>query len=500
MAPGARFPAGAERSVPDDIYNRKLWLAALVEGSEDAIISRDLSGVITSWNGGAQRLFGFTPEEAIGRTISLIVPPDLRDEEMRLLGDLRRGENIGHFETVRMRKDGVVLDISMAISPIKDAQGNVVGASKVARDITERKRTERALRAGEERFRALVEFVPECLTVVAGDGTLLYINTAGLAMTGADRADELVGRSILHLLAPEDRNRFRAFNERICRGERETMRFDLIGLHGRRRRLETHGAPLRNEDGTTVQVAVTRDITGRGPGDAALSDRGFSALLLLELQDEERRRIARELHDGVGQHLVALSLNTTMILREAATLSPDGAQRARENLALIGEVSKEIRTMSYLLHPPLLDESGLDSALEWYVQGFSERSGIAVKLDLPEDQERLPREHELCLFRIAQECLMNIHRHSGSVTARVRLSRTIGETKLEVSDDGRGIHHDAESKSGRNSGVGLRGMRERVRQLGGGFEIHSTSEGTRVTATLPETQRDEAATKTKSKP
>ena len=158
-----------------------------------------------------------------------------------------------------------------------------------------------------------------------------------------------------------------------------------------------------------------------------------------------------------------------------------------ENAKLIEQAAADIRTMSYLFHPPLLDELGLDSALQWYIDGFAERSKIAAKLELLTDGDRLPQDHELCLFRITQECLTNIHRHSESSTALVRLLRSPGEIKLEVSDDGKGLDPETQSKiaSGETVGVGLRGMRERVRQLGGSLEIQSNGHGTMVIATVP---------------
>jgi signal transduction histidine kinase len=229
-----------------------------------------------------------------------------------------------------------------------------------------------------------------------------------------------------------------------------------------------------------------RGVAVRSQAEEAIRAKEFSARLL-KLQDEERRRIARELHDGAGQLLAAISMNAGTVEREKSKLSPRAAQCVEENASLIREVSADIRTISYLFHPPLLDEMGLDSALKWYVDGFSERSKIAAKLELPADSERLPRDHELCLFRIAQECLTNIHRHSGASTARVRLLRSPAEIKLEVSDDGKGIDYGARSKiaSGESAGVGLRGMRERVRHLGGCVDIESNGIGTTVTATLP---------------
>jgi PAS domain S-box-containing protein len=461
-------------------------LAAIVDCSDDAVVSKSLDGVITSWNNGAERMFGYTAGEAVGQHISLIIPQDRWDEETGILERLRRGERIEHFETVRVRKDGTPLDISLTISPVKDAAGRIVGASKTARDVTKQKQVDRALRESEERFRAIVETTPECVTLVAPDGTLLHMNSSGLTLVGADCADMVVGKSVYDLIELKDRDRFRAFNKRICRGEKGSLEFDIVGLRGERRHMETHATPLRNADGTVAQLAVTRDITKRKQAEEAVKEKELSARLL-KLQDEERRRIARELHDGVGQLLAAMSMNASRLDGEKANLSPDAARCAEENSKLIEQVSADIRTMSYLFHPPLLDEMGLDSALKWYVDGFGERSKIAAKLELSPNWERLPQDHELCLFRIAQECLTNIHRHSGSSTALVRLLHSPGEIKLEVSDEGKGVNQETQSKisSGETTGVGLRGMRERVRQLGGSLEVRSNGHGTIVIATVP---------------
>jgi signal transduction histidine kinase len=229
-----------------------------------------------------------------------------------------------------------------------------------------------------------------------------------------------------------------------------------------------------------------RGHSARSQAEEALKDKAFSARLL-QLQDEERRHIARELHDGVGQLLALMSMNAAKLDREKSKLPPDSARCAEENSRLIEQVTSEIRTISYLFHPPLLDDMGLRSALKWYVEGFADRSKIATELQLPDDWERLSQDHELCLFRITQECLTNIHRHSGSFTASVRLLRSPGQIKLEVSDEGKGLSKETQSKiaSGEIPGVGLRGMRERVRQLGGSVEIRSNGRGTSVIATLP---------------
>ncbi len=207
---------------------------------------------------------------------------------------------------------------------------------------------------------------------------------------------------------------------------------------------------------------------------------------LLELQDEERRRIARELHDSIGQMLAALSMNLSGVRADIDRLTKATATLT-DSEDLVQEMCKEVRTISHLLHPPLLDEAGLSSALGWYADGFAHRSKIAVDLDCPEDFGRVPRELETAVFRIVQECLTNIHRHSGSSTAKIRLHRSKHEVVLEVEDEGKGIPAEKLDRmtSVGTPGVGITGMKERVRQLGGTLEINSGSTGTRIVAVLP---------------
>jgi len=207
---------------------------------------------------------------------------------------------------------------------------------------------------------------------------------------------------------------------------------------------------------------------------------------LLTLQDEERRRLARELHDSVGQILAALSMNISVVKSQIHKLDSRGARAALENAQLVEQASREIRTLSHLLHPPLLEIMGLASALRGYVEGFSQRSKIAVDLEIASDFDRLPEVLELAIFRIVLECLTNIHRHSESPTATIRIQREHGHVTVQVIDHGKGIPKERQYDStiaGR-SGVGLAGMRERLRQLGGTLEIQSDGKGTVVSAIL----------------
>ena len=216
---------------------------------------------------------------------------------------------------------------------------------------------------------------------------------------------------------------------------------------------------------------------------------------LLQLQDDERRRIARELHDSVGQMLAALGMNLAVVGTEIERLTKI-TSTVNDSAALVQELSREVRTISHLLHPPLLDEAGLASALRWYVEGFAQRSKIEVDLEFPVDFGRLPRESETAIFRTVQECLTNIHRHSESPTATIRIAASDNHVRVEVEDRGKGIPPEKQSEmtSTGTPGVGIRGMRERLRQLGGSLDIHSNGKGTLIVAQLPVTATPSSTT------
>ncbi|HEY4784340.1 MAG TPA: sensor histidine kinase, partial [Chthoniobacterales bacterium] len=262
----------------------------------------------------------------------------------------------------------------------------------------------------------------------------------------------------------------------------------IVALGEARRR---DNEKLRNAQGQLEDRVRERT----GELDAAnLSLRKLSARLL-QSQDDERRRIARELHDSIGQTLAALSMNLSGVRADIDRLTKT-KDTLTDSEGLVLEMSKEVRTISHLLHPPLLDEAGLSSALRWYVDGFAQRSKITVDLDCPDDFGRLPREVETAAFRVVQECLTNIHRHSESPAAKIRLRHFDNEVVVEVEDKGKGIPADKldQMASVGIPGVGITGMRERVRQLGGNLEISSISTGTTIVARLPvsETSSQEA--------
>jgi signal transduction histidine kinase len=206
---------------------------------------------------------------------------------------------------------------------------------------------------------------------------------------------------------------------------------------------------------------------------------------LLKSQDDERRRIARDLHDSAGQIITVLNLNLAAVAQRVGANEEVG-RTLGESQELIHQLSKEIRTLSYLLHPPMLDESGLSGAISWYIQRLAERSDLKIDVIIPDGFGRLPAEIEVAIFRIVQECLTNIHRHSGSKTATIRFSRSADSVSLQIQDDGIGIPGEKLAAiRAQRSGVGITGMHERARNLRGEIDIQSNHSGTTVSVTFP---------------
>jgi len=461
-------------------------LAAIVASSDDAIISKNLDGFVTSWNKSAERIFGYTAEEAIGQHVTLIIPPERHAEESGILDRLRRGERIEHFHTVRRRKDGSLLDVSLTISPVRDSLGRVIGASKVARDITQQKQAERALRESEQRFRVITDASPIMVWMSGTDKLCYYFNKGWLDFVGRTLEQES-GNGWTDHVHPEDFDHcLQAYASNFDARRPFEMEYRMRHHTGQYRWILDRGVPRYAPDGKFEgYVGGCLDIHDQK--EAAEKVRIADDMTrLMKAQDEERRRIARELHDSAGQTLTVLGMNLAQLVHRAESIAPEVAREGKEIEAMVQQLHREIRTTSYLLHPPLLDESGLASALSWYVEGLAERSHIAITLDVADNVGRLPSEMELAIFRLVQECLTNIHRHSGSGTAFIRIACEGESVRIQVQDHGKGISPERLSDiQSRGSGVGIRGIRERIRQFHGEMKIESNGSGTSVIVSIP---------------
>jgi two-component system, NarL family, sensor histidine kinase UhpB len=389
-------------------------------------------------------------------------------------------------------------------------RGGKVGPQTLAgisAELTSHKHAEEAARESEDRFRINFEQAAVGMAHVGLDGCFLRINQKFCDILGFSR-EEMVGRDFRVITHPDDLEKSLREVEKLRRGtiDRFFVEKRYVRKDGRTVWVNLTSSLARSRDGRPEYfISVAEDITTRKQMEQALVEshaqleaqveertaalRSLSARLL-QMQDEERRRIARELHDSIGQYLTALTINMDLLSRPEVEHKESLVADSKE---IVDKCLTETRTLSHLLHPPLLDETGFFSAAQWYVQGFAQRSGIRVDIDVP-SQERLPSTVEIMLFRVLQEALTNIHRHSGSSAAEVRMEVDAEKVLLEIRDYGRGM--SPETLRGFHArrarvGVGLAGMRERVAEVGGKLELKSDSSGTTVRVRVPVSPADD---------
>jgi PAS domain S-box-containing protein len=341
----------------------------------------------------------------------------------------------------------------------------------------------------ERLYRDMADAAPMLLWLTEQDGRRTFFNRRWLELTGKT-LDELTGPAWPASVHPDDLSAWMyRFQTAVRNCERFECEYRLRAADNQFRWMQDVALPRIGADGEYLGfVGSSIDTTERRRVEKALHQLSGR---LLELQDDERRRIARELHDTTAQNLAVLSMNLSVVKDASRILGQKPRQAVADSLDLAEQCSREVRTLSYLLHPPLLDELGLVSALRSYSTGFTQRTGIQIELKI-EEIGRLPGEIETTLFRIVQEALTNVHRHSGSPRAEVRIIRDPKEVMLQVADEGRGVAPGVLDviSEGASIGVGVAGMRERAGQLGGHLKIGSGTRGTTITAILPLRGRD----------
>jgi PAS domain S-box-containing protein len=462
---------------------------AIVESSEDAIISKDLDGIIVSWNAGAHRIFGYTEAEVVGRPITILIPPALHEEESRILEELRAGKHIDRYETVRVTKAGKKVDVSLSISGIKDSVGRVVGYCKIAHDITERKMAERSLLAlnktlkeqaallesREELLKIFVQNAPAGVAMFDRDMRYLQVSDRWCADYSIDSA-QVLGRSHYELF-PDIPHRWKEMHRRGLEGETLRVDDDCWNRQDGTKWVCWEIRPWWNLDRTPGGILIfAEDVTKRKEMELALSD---VARRLVEAQEKERARIARDLHDDINQKLALLSMEVSQLEANPSEIEP----RGQEVRIRIGEISADIHALAQDLHPSNLEYLGAVAGIESWCRDFAERQDL--ELDFTANvRNPLPPEIGVVLFRVLQEALQNTVKHSGAKRVQVELREESEALHLIVGDSGRGF--DVEAAARGRGGLGLISMRERVRLLNGRISISSKPNGgTAIEARVP---------------
>ena len=455
--------------------------SAIVESSDDAIFFRDMNGIIRSWNAAAQGIFGFSESEAIGQPISILIPPEMREEQNRILQIINRGESLTHYETVRMTKDNKRVDVSLTISPVRDSASNMIGASVIARDISERKRVEARLRESEQRFRRVANTAPIMIWMSGVDKLCTYFNQPWLDFTGRPLEAEL-GHGWAEGVHPEDLmacmdTYTRMFDARLP----FAMQYRLRRNDGEYRWIIDRGVPRYNADGSFAgYIGSCSDITDHKLAEEALSN---VSQRLLEAAEEERTRIARELHDDINQRIALLAIELDQSKQELSVADVETFRRIRKACKTLTEIGKDIQAISHRLHSSKLEYLGITAAANSLCRELSEQQNVQIDFqhsDIPRD---LPHDISLCLFRVMQEALFNAVKHSGVRQVKVELHGAANEMQLTVSDTGIGFDPETVASG---HGLGLISMQERLHLVKGSFSIDSKPKrGTTIQARIP---------------
>jgi PAS domain S-box-containing protein len=483
----------------EDLKRAEDRIRLVINTSPTMVWTLQPDGVLDFVNQRSLDFSGLSLEEELADPTRIIHPEDLPRVMEKWVADLAAGE--ASEDEMRMRRaDGEYRWFLVRTAPLRDEHGNVVKWYGMSIDIEDRKRAEEALRSSEreqrqiagqlERERARLVEAQEMAKIGSWEAELQSLNviwseqTHRIFETDPSRFHPTRPkfREFIH---PGDRARVdAAFVASLDKRSPSTVEYRIVMPDGRLKILEERWQAFHDEEGKPVRVAGTcRDITERVRAEEELQRLSGQ---LLRLQDEERRRMARDLHDSTGQDLVALATTLSQLHGALPSSSRKLRKLASQCQVLADQCVREVRTLSYLLHPPMLDEAGLEDAIRHYVDGFTERTGIEVGLETSASSGRMKPDVEMALFRVVQESLTNIQRHSGSLQAKIRISHGPGKIVLEVSDSG--IAGDSQRQNGEfpfRLGVGIRSMHERVKLIGGKLEIQSSSNGTMVRATIP---------------
>jgi two-component system NarL family sensor kinase len=469
----------------------------LFELTRDGAVETDaVTGRFIRANDAFRRMTGYSADELMSMRFSDLAPAEDRDEVVRQIRAMAaEAASVARAEVRLVRRDGEALNVLLDLHVTRGSDGKPLRTVALIRDVTETWSEANMLRSA---LQSTIDALPTQIMILDATGAILSVNQACRRFAdeiGVQGPDGFIGCGHLVWLAAVAPDSVVTHVAEgllaVLRGEREEFR-DIYNWPGAGDERSFQMRIRRFTTSEGIRVVVTQeDVTEVKRAEQwppELSSR------LMRAQEEERRRIARDLHDVTAQDIFSISMNLSRIPGLLSGRKSDPAKTAEARVLLEESVStcdrslKDIRTLSYLLHPPLLEEAGLCTALQWFANGFAHRSGIHVDMVASPGIERFPVEVETALYRVAQECLTNIHRHSGSQTASIRLAEEGNKVSLRIRDCGCGLGPGSQTEAcpnGSAAGVGIPGMRQRLLQLGGALEIESSARGTTVTATVP---------------
>lgn len=467
----------------------KLRLATIVESSEDAIIGLDLDGTITDWNKSAETLYGYSREEVIGKPASRLIPPERQGDCHNIRGKLKQGVAVTHHETVRRKKDGTYLEVSLTGSPIFGADGQVVGISSIERDISELKRQQEVLRKSEELFRLAAQAgkmvayewdVPSDVVMRSGE--------AG-SIIGIDHSTRLSREQILALVHPQDRKKIDAATAALSPEKPHLMiSHRILRPDNQVRWVDRYAVGHFDEQGRLQRmVGMVVDVTERKQVEEALAS---ARRRLIEAQEEERRRIARELHDDIGQRLTLLTVQLEQLQRSASSINGEYGVRLNDLRQQALEMGIDIQSLSHQLHSARLEYLGIGTAAVGFCREFGEKHNVEIDCSVQNLPDHLERTNAISLFRVLQEALQNSLKYSGVKRFEVRLWATPQQVHLSVSDCGTGF----DMEMAKDRGLGLISMEERMKLVNGEFSVESHPDrGTTIHAAVPLTLESQPA-------
>jgi PAS domain S-box-containing protein len=458
---------------------------AILNAIPDKMFVLDNAGRVVDYSVHDNRELYVPPEQFLNRSVLDVLPADAAEAIVRTIENTTNSTEPTSVEFSMPMADALCFYESRMVRLDEDK------VLMIARNVTDRKRTELELEKSREFSERIAQTMPNVFFIYdLLERRNVYVNQRSWEVLGytAQEVLEMGDQFLPRTMHPEDMATLPKLAEQYAKADDSAVFEHLFRFrhrNGEWRWVHRCATIFRKTpDGRPMQMLGTvTDVTDLKNAEEELKQ--LSARLVT-IQDDERRRIALELHDGTAQNLFAMTLNLGQLVRSELS------QRAKKTLIdcqnLCEATLKDIRTLAYLLHPPMLDQRGLAEALRWFIDGFAKRTGVDVRLEVPGGLDRMPMELERDLFRIVQEGLSNIARHSGSTTGEVRLERRNGEIVLQIRDFGRGMSQTDESNESLHelfSGVGIPGMRDRVRQVGGRLEIQSDENGTRIVATVP---------------